>query len=242
MKKTIITVGIIALFPLISSAYFDQNLKYGQTGPAVTELQDLLVEGGYLHVNPTGFFGLLTLQAVKDFQTANNVPSTGYFGVLSRGVANTMTIKATASSTDAEIEETGTTTPVVTPSPVETPAPIVQGAGQVELSISPLVCTTNNVQVGKGNLVYEFKINTDWTKVKSVLIAQDSSHNGSFGDRQFVLQKGQDAQPLILQPHNFRQGNDVVGVAYKLYAYDTENSIGNLLGSTEGTITEPSCN
>lgn len=92
---------------------FDQNLYYGITGSTqVQALQEFLTVNNYYNGPITGNFYSLTLQGVKNFQGANSVPTTGYFGVLSRGVANTVL----ASSEPApSIAETGTSTSATTP-------------------------------------------------------------------------------------------------------------------------------
>ena len=74
--------------PIIAFASIDTNVRYGNKGDIVYELQDFLYDKGYLSVSPTGYFGLVTLRAVKSYQTANNIPSTGYVGVLTRSKIN----------------------------------------------------------------------------------------------------------------------------------------------------------
>lgn len=111
MKKyTLIIVGLLMLSPIIASASFDTSLKYGARGQAVIELQDLLTNEDCLNSNSTGFFGLLTLKAVKCFQTKYSLPSTGFFGVMSRAKANEIIVSITESSNAAALAETGTTT------------------------------------------------------------------------------------------------------------------------------------
>lgn len=114
MKKLAIiaVVGIMAL-PSLTFASFDRNLKYGMRGNDVSDLQEVLIDQGCLTGSATGYFGLLTLKGVKCFQTKNNIqPVSGFFGALSRGVANSLLIDDQTSSNEAEIKETGTTTPV----------------------------------------------------------------------------------------------------------------------------------
>ena len=98
---------LILLFPFQAFASFDVNLKYGDKGSNVSELQEFLVDQGYLNYQITGNFYALTLKAVKAFQLANNLPSTGYFGILSRGVANSI---LDIESIPPPESETGTTT------------------------------------------------------------------------------------------------------------------------------------
>ncbi len=62
---------------------FDADLQQGMTSDDVKALQIKL------GVIPTsGYFGPITLAAVKTFQTANGVINTGYVGPLTRGVLN----------------------------------------------------------------------------------------------------------------------------------------------------------
>lgn len=56
------------------------------TAGKVSLLQGHLNDKGFLAVEPTGYFGPMTFQAVKDFQTAGNLPSTGFVGVLTRAL------------------------------------------------------------------------------------------------------------------------------------------------------------
>lgn len=55
--------------------------KYG----AVMSLQTLLKENGFLLVSPTGYFGSITSNSVKNFQKKYGIPATGFFGPLTRG-------------------------------------------------------------------------------------------------------------------------------------------------------------
>lgn len=52
----------------------------------VRDLQNVLFEKGYLTTKPTGYFGALTLQAVKQYQKANGISQTGFVGEKTRGV------------------------------------------------------------------------------------------------------------------------------------------------------------
>lgn len=142
MKKAIFyAVFGLLLLPSVSYAAFDTNLKYGSTGVKVTELQDLLVTESCLNVQPTGYFGLLTLAGVKCFQAKYSiVPVSGYFGILSRTQANVILDVAVASSTVAEQEETGT---VVEPVQEPTQNPPMLGGGDV---------TPEPVQENRGSL------------------------------------------------------------------------------------------
>lgn len=64
---------------------FKRNMKIGATGDDVQELQKYLISQGYLVLNnPTKYFGAMTLKALKGWQKARGLPSTGYFGPMSR--------------------------------------------------------------------------------------------------------------------------------------------------------------
>ncbi len=56
---------------------FLSNLFEGVTSPEVTELQDRLRFEGYFNYVSTGYYGPITTQAVKDYQTAHGLPVTG---------------------------------------------------------------------------------------------------------------------------------------------------------------------
>ncbi|HCC06062.1 TPA: hypothetical protein DEP94_01730 [Candidatus Nomurabacteria bacterium] len=112
--KTITTLGVVSVLFLglitSASASIDKNLKYGQRDKEVTELQEFLIDGGFLKGLPTAFFGLLTLKAVKSYQKSVDISPTGYVGILTRQKINDSILSDLASSTQAEIQETGTTT------------------------------------------------------------------------------------------------------------------------------------
>jgi hypothetical protein len=61
------------------------------TGGEVSMLQNFLVSRGYGNFTGRGYFGLLTFQAVKNFQRANNVSPTGYVGPITRQRISFMT-------------------------------------------------------------------------------------------------------------------------------------------------------
>ena len=53
------------------------TLKSGDSGDAVTRLQERLADLGYFYVNPTGNYLDVTVQCVKDFQLLNGMAATG---------------------------------------------------------------------------------------------------------------------------------------------------------------------
>lgn len=67
---------------------FSHDLWFGQTDNDVVELQKYLIGENYLNSEATGYFGSLTHEAVRKFQSANNISATGYVGTLTRGALN----------------------------------------------------------------------------------------------------------------------------------------------------------
>lgn len=88
MKKYFIALIPALIFPSIAFASFNSSLSYGESSPAVAQLQKLLISQDCLSASATGYFGSLTLAGVKCFQTKYDLPSTGFFGPMSRSVAN----------------------------------------------------------------------------------------------------------------------------------------------------------
>jgi len=107
MKKIILSfAGLAAVSIFILSAQavsvqadtasscitLSHNLRYqtndAVTGGDVTRLQTLLIAKGYLNTTASGYFGALTLAAVKKYQVASGVDATGYVGPLTRTSIN----------------------------------------------------------------------------------------------------------------------------------------------------------
>jgi hypothetical protein len=98
MKKVLIAAGVATLvLASVASAQgyqFTSNLTVGSTGPAVVALQTWLVANGYnipsiaSGAAAKGYFGSQTQAAVKQYQAAHGVPSTGFVGPLTRAALN----------------------------------------------------------------------------------------------------------------------------------------------------------
>ncbi|HEX7724407.1 MAG TPA: peptidoglycan-binding domain-containing protein [Candidatus Paceibacterota bacterium] len=98
MKKVLAATGVAVLaIALVASAQgytFSTNLTVGSTGPAVVALQTALIAQGYSIPSiasgaaAKGYFGAQTQAAVKAYQTAHGVPSTGFVGPLTRAALN----------------------------------------------------------------------------------------------------------------------------------------------------------
>ncbi|MCC8051021.1 MAG: peptidoglycan-binding protein [Clostridiales bacterium] len=53
------------------------EIQIGDENDTVVEIQEILIDAGYLSSNATGYFGEMTEQAVKDFQAENGLEETG---------------------------------------------------------------------------------------------------------------------------------------------------------------------
>jgi len=75
--------------PATAIVSFDSNLFFGmRKSEDVFKLQEFLIDQGFLKSSATGNYFLLTQSAVKRFQAANNIKASGYFGPVTRGIAN----------------------------------------------------------------------------------------------------------------------------------------------------------
>jgi len=87
---------------------FSRNVGFGNRHADIVRLQDLLRSRGLLNSESTGYFGRLTLQAVKDFQRSQGVPPTGFVGILTRAKLNGMVclvppVPPTATTTSIQV-------------------------------------------------------------------------------------------------------------------------------------------
>jgi peptidoglycan hydrolase-like protein with peptidoglycan-binding domain len=79
---------------------FDKDLSFGIKNSAeVKNLQKFLSEEGYFKGEATGNYFNLTAEAVKAFQKANKISSTGYFGPVTRATVNSRSADALLSIT-----------------------------------------------------------------------------------------------------------------------------------------------
>ncbi len=68
---------------------FTHGLVPGMRGNDVVQLQQLLIDKGYLKIaKPTGYYGMMTMNAVLKFQADNNIPQLGGVGPLTRAALN----------------------------------------------------------------------------------------------------------------------------------------------------------
>lgn len=90
--QSVATTTEVAIYSSATSTtrfLFENDLRYGMESEDVTELQKRLIQDDLLPiVIPSGWFGPLTLHAVKEFQSKNEIPSTGYVGPMTRRTFN----------------------------------------------------------------------------------------------------------------------------------------------------------
>lgn len=107
-------ISLLFLVPFTSFAAFDQDVSYGATGSAVSELQEFLGAHAFFSGPYTGNFYSLTLNGVKRFQLANGIPTTGYFGPLSRAAAQRIVASETVNNeTSTDIVPAPVTIPTI---------------------------------------------------------------------------------------------------------------------------------
>ncbi len=98
MNKIIGLILFSFIVPISVFASIDTNLKYGMKGQAVIELQEFLIDKGFLTGTATGNFYTLTLKAVKRYQKENKISQTGYVGLDTRNLINKEIADNTADS------------------------------------------------------------------------------------------------------------------------------------------------
>ena len=142
-----------------------QMLAFGQTNDAVVKLQDRLKELGYLSkgINSTGYFGELTLNAVKAFQEKNSLTADGLVGPRTQTALGSDS--AIAASTSEPTDDATVSNTNATDSPEATPT-IRQG-------------TTLTIRTNGGRL-----------NVRSAPNTASSTIRGSLGNGESVEAKG----------------------------------------------------
>jgi peptidoglycan hydrolase-like protein with peptidoglycan-binding domain len=122
----ILTIGVLPVFSALAqsqttSQSFPRNLTIGSAGSDVASLQAFLIEDNFLQISgPTGIFGSLTASAVAKWQASIDLPSTGYFGAMSRAsIEGNTPPKAVPVATSSPFS-TPTTAPIPTSTPVVT--------------------------------------------------------------------------------------------------------------------------
>ena len=68
--------------------FFSEYLYLGKAGEEVKQLQKILINQGFLSGSPSGNYDSGTVNAVINFQKANNINPLGVVGPITRGVLN----------------------------------------------------------------------------------------------------------------------------------------------------------
>ena len=76
------------------------TLKRGSKSQQVLALQKYLQTFGYLQTEPSGYFGVLSTAAVKEFQSAHNIDTTGIAGPLTRRAIKNNSCKTINNNTE----------------------------------------------------------------------------------------------------------------------------------------------
>ncbi len=108
----------------LSCVNLSRDLRYRTTGTDVSLLQDFLQTRGLLNSEPTGFFGQMTLNAVRQYQSSVGLSATGFVGPLTRarikaatcdGVVtpDTGSVRVEVSATPTVLQATGETNVVL---------------------------------------------------------------------------------------------------------------------------------
>lgn len=75
MKKYLLAIVFVLILPL--NVYAFENLEKGSAGGNVKEIQEILIELGYLSGTADGQFGGMTEEAVKNYQVNSGIEVTG---------------------------------------------------------------------------------------------------------------------------------------------------------------------
>jgi hypothetical protein len=172
MKAKSIVAGAAAIvlgFALVASAAsysFSNYLSVGSTGADVSALQNLLIAGGYSIPSISsgaaqpGYFGSQTQAAVKAYQAANSIPSTGFVGPLTVASLNkggTAVVPGTPVAMGCPAGFTCTpivTTPVTCPAGVTcTPIGTTPTTGITTPGVAGSLDVSNGSFVGNGSAV-----------------------------------------------------------------------------------------
>ncbi|MEK7135514.1 MAG: peptidoglycan-binding domain-containing protein, partial [Patescibacteria group bacterium] len=157
---------------------FTADLTVGSTGAQVSALQQVLVSNGYL-VMPSGvamgYFGSLTKSAVMKWQAAVGLPSTGFFGPMSRAKLN--------GSTGATGTVPGTTIGGVTSGTISTPG--VEGTITVSLNPTPASAKLYEGDSKRDVLGIKLEAKTSDIKIERLKLKLDEASDSTTNDTDF---------------------------------------------------------
>ena len=117
--------------PAPTQAILTRDLSLGSRGTDVTALQTFLIAQGFLSATATGYFGPLTEAAVRQYQAAQSIVSSGTPATTGYGAVGPRTRAALNSTQQAGSSGQGPAggTPPTTARPTPTPTPIFTGGG-----------------------------------------------------------------------------------------------------------------
>ena len=142
---------------------FSYDMRKGSrdsnTNSEVTKLQEALIQLGYLSQDPSGYFGTATYNAVKSFQSAKGLLSSGFVGTYTRAVLQSATCN----------------TPNPNPNPNPYPYPNPTPINNINLTPSTLPSTVYDKDSNGGTLSYI--VLTDSNNYLYNLLSLNSSYN-----------------------------------------------------------------
>lgn len=153
MKKvTLLLAFLLSLHQVSALTCVDlsENLFRTDENSNVKMLQDFLYEKGFLRAAPNGYFGAGTFAAVKEYQAANGINSTGVVGPVTRVSLKTSTCYATPSLSSSPAK-TSTTTPQKAQVPVKNETTGTSLPKATTTLPTKIVCTTLTEGLGIGS-------------------------------------------------------------------------------------------
>ncbi|MBI4159711.1 peptidoglycan-binding protein [Candidatus Wolfebacteria bacterium] len=197
MKRfTLIAIAIViviagAFFIIVPAARgdnFPRNLSYGSRGESVRQLQQFLRGAGFYAGPITGNFFSLTRASVRRFQKTFSIPSTGFFGPLSRELAERM------SAPSSIITPLGNVPAPLTPAPVTPPQAEISPRPNIATERTPLSgcmqmdAGNNNLSERRVNLIFvgaNYASVNDFEEVVKLAADPDARANGFFSVEPF---------------------------------------------------------
>jgi peptidoglycan hydrolase-like protein with peptidoglycan-binding domain len=129
LASTFIASFILGSIPAFATTegIYDKNLSYGMCDGDVQFLQQYMQRHGYFPASTqvTGYFGPVTLKAVKNMQKSNKISSTGFVGPLTRAFLNAEYEKESTQQSTQQWGQMGTGL-ILTPKCIYDKIPVAQ--------------------------------------------------------------------------------------------------------------------
>ncbi len=165
---------------------FSYNMRKGSRDSTanneVTKLQEALVQLGYLNADPTGYFGNVTYNAVRAFQSAKGLLSSGFVGTYTRTALYNATCNGNNPYPTPIPSPTPTPTPVPTPNPIyinltpSTLPPTVYDKDSNGGTLSYIILTDSNNYLSNLNSSYVSIVNTN---IPNITVALDKCNTNN---------------------------------------------------------------